>query len=470
MTQFDVLCLLLIRLDNQGVRRCYLTGGCVRDAYLHGTPVDPNFDHPSIKDFDVEVFGVTADVLVDALKASGAHVDFVGESFGVYKVVFCGHTFDFSLPRRERKSGLGYTGFEVEVDPEMTLDEAASRRDLTINAIYYSVREKSLYDPYNGLGDLFHGRLDAVSDRFKEDPLRVLRVMQFAARFGFHPTVKLIRMCNHLLSEKDALTPERVWGEWEKWCLKSIKPSAGMGFMRCCDWADEIFDRLSDTPQDPDWHPEGNAFVHTMWVVNEAAAIRDREKLDRDDAIVLMLAALCHDFGKPETTVQRDGRWSAPGHAAAGVGPTLKFLVSIGCPQKYIHPVLTLVAEHMAHLNEATPRSVRRLVNRLVKGGTTLRLLAFVVEADSSGRPPLEKGMPEEMVSLLQVADDNAIDGSVPVPALVTGKDLIALGMAPGPDMGKLLKRLYNEQIDGSFTEKEDGLSIARSLRDSNQY
>jgi tRNA nucleotidyltransferase (CCA-adding enzyme) len=462
-TMFTALCELLNRLPFYA--KCYLVGGCVRDALMTKMGAPWGFESENIKDFDVEVFGVQPDWLVTCLQRAGAQVDLVGASFGVYKVTFEGYTYDFSLPRRERKTGTGYTGFEVEVDPTMTVEEAAERRDLTINAIYYHVATNTVVDPFDGLKHLGWGILLHTSKRFAEDPLRVLRVMQFAARFDFHVSLSTVALAKRLLPEKATLTPERVWGEWEKWCLKSVRPSRMMRFLWLSDWMEAEIVALRNLLQNPDWHPEGTVWRHTEHVIDAAAAIRDREKLDKDEAVIFMLACLCHDFGKALTTVFEDGKWKSPGHEKVGETPTRSFLAKIGCPLKYIEPVVTLVKEHMAHgAGDINPRMVRRLVNRLVAGETTLRLLSLVVEADASGRPPKPKGMPQAMKTVLEVAEMAQIDGSVKVPALVMGRDLIALGVEPGPNMGRLLKDLYEAQLNGDFSTPEEGIEAAKGL------
>ena len=462
MTQYQTLKALLDRLNNLGVPQCYLVGGCVRDAYLHGGG-QLDFEHESIKDFDVECFNVYPEELESKLvTCCGALVDKVGASFGVFKVTYKGFTFDFSFPRRELKSGEGYKGFEVVIDIDMSIPEAASRRDLTINAIYYSTTLGTYIDPFFGMLDLANRMLRPVSDRFAEDPLRVLRAFQFVARFGFRADYRLSKMCLDLLPEKSTLVKERVWVEWEKWCTKSTHPSKGLWFLLGCRWLDTELEDLVGVAQDPTWHPEGSCFIHTCHVVDVMNEMV--QSLDKDDKIILMLAALCHDVGKATTTIFEAGKWKAPGHAEAGVEIAARFLLGIGCPTKYIPPILTLVKEHMSHLGAVTPRVCRRLVNRLVEGGTSLQMLSNLVEADASGRPPRPKCMPENMLKLLELAEDLEIDGSVKIPQLLMGRDLIELGVAPGPGMGVILNQVYQKQLDGDFETKEEALTFVKTL------
>ena len=188
-------------------------------------------------------------------------------------------------------------------------------------------------------------------------------------------------------------------------------------------------------------------------MVDAASRIRRRENLDKDDSIVLMLAALCHDFGKKVTTKWDGERWVSPNHANVGVNLTRKFLDKIGCPLKYRTAIETLVDEHMEHLNftekNANARGVRRFINRLVNGETNLRMLGFLVEADHSGRPPLAGGVPQTMQNIFDIAAELELDGESKIAPEITGDELIALGFKEGKELGDVLKQLYQKQLDG---------------------
>lgn len=431
--------------------KLYLVGGSVRDSILNQD--DFYFNHPSIKDLDIEIYNIHPEQFIAALDKLGVKYDLVGQSFGVYKVFVNGETFDFAFPRREVKTGVGYKGFAIEVDPFMSLEEAVQRRDLTINALMWDILGERLIDLVWGVEDIHRGQLRAVSEKFNEDPLRTLRVFQFAARFVFTASMGLTDRCYSLLNEKNSLVKERVWGEWEKWCTKSMKPSMGIEFLRECLWQEDEIADLFGVQQDPIYHPEGDAYVHTLHVVDAANKIRIREGLDKDGSIVLMLSALCHDFGKVVTTKLDGERWVSPNHANAGVNLATKFLEKIGCPLKYRRAIETLIDEHMVHLNFSemylNPRGVRRLINRLVDGETNLRMLGYLVEADYSGRPPLKGGMPETMENIFDMAERLALDGESKIAPEITGNELIALGFKEGKELGCVLKELYQRQLDG---------------------
>ena len=426
-------------LEAAGARDVLIVGGFVRDSLL---------DVQS-KDVDIEVYGMDIDEIASVLRCRGLRVDAVGKAFGVLKI---NNEIDVSVPRRENKVGVGHKGFDVMPDPNMSVEEAASRRDFTINSMAMR-KNGEILDPFNGQHDLSIGLLRHTSEAFVEDPLRVMRAMQFGARFNMvlHPdTVKLCRSMSHAKKE---LPKERIWEEWKKWALKGERPSQGLWILHRTHWLDREIDDLADTPQDPEWHPEGDVFEHTGHVVDAAAVIADREQLDEHDRLVLLLAALCHDFGKPSTTKMEGGRWRSKGHCQAGVEHAERFLGRIGAPLAIIAEMLPLISEHLVHagIPDPSPKAVRRLANRIAPA--SIEALGRVVEADHSGRPPLAKGNP------LKVWVDKAHDLNVfsdkPQPIL-KGRHLIEQGVKPGKAMGVLLNKAFEAQLDGKFLNEED--------------
>lgn len=425
--------------------KCLMVGGCVRDEIL-GRPV---------KDIDIEVYGLNYNQIVAILKAEGLRCDVVGEAFGVIKV---DNEIDVSIPRRENKAGVGHKGFDVLVDPSMTPEDAAARRDFTVNSMAKTFGGE-IVDPYNGSKDLEDKVLRATSHAFAEDPLRVLRGMQFAARFGFTMDEKTKDMCRMLRHEFDTLAKERIWAEWEKWAMKSIDPKAGLDLLLDTGWLEkfpELF-ALTKAEQDPEWHPEGNTFVHTGFVCNAMADICLRDKIEHDARLVLMFAALCHDLGKATTTVFKDGRWRAPGHDTAGVPIAEKFLLSINAPHWLIDKVKPLVAHHMRHCSvpddKVSARVIRRLANDLQPA--TMEEWSRVVEADYSGRPPLPKGCPVDL--WMDLAEELEVFNDAPFPLLM-GRHLMDKGMKPGKEFGPVLKAAFEAQLDGVFDDEAGAL------------
>ncbi len=332
-----------------------VVGGAVRDALL-GRVRD--------KDFDLEVYRLGPGDVEQVLARFG-DVHRVGRSFGVFHLVLEGGIdLDVGLPRRESKAGRGHRGFLVEPDPSMTPREAAERRDFRCNALLFDPLGGMLFDYFGGRQDIERRLLRHVGPRVAEDPLRVLRGFQLAARLDFALDLETARLCRGLRTEADTLAVERIWAEWYKWAVRGLAPSRGLVVLRQTGWI-EIYPelaRLADCPQDPQWHPEGDVLTHTALVVDAAARIAGRDRLEGDDRAVLVLAALCHDLGKPETTrVDPDGRIRSPGHTEA-LAPIERHLGRIGAPGHLARRVIALSRHHLAHLGfTGSARHVRRL-------------------------------------------------------------------------------------------------------------
>ncbi|HEU5131124.1 MAG TPA: hypothetical protein VFT26_03435, partial [Pyrinomonadaceae bacterium] len=285
--------------------RALLVGGCVRDALMGVQP----------KDWDLEVYNLDPARLREILDQFGP-VNIVGEAFTVYKL---GHHLDVSIPRRERKAGRGHKAFVIEGDPAMSIAEATRRRDFTINAILQDPLSGELIDPFDGQRDIDRHILRAVSkDTFAEDSLRVLRAAQFASRFEFDIDPETVELCRSI--DLSDLPAERIWGEMEKLLLRSSRPSVGLDWLRRLGAIEKLFPEIQSligVPQDPEWHPEGDVFVHTQLVIDQARGFI--EDLSYPRQVTVMLAALAHDFGKPATTEFLEGRWRSRGHEEAGV-------------------------------------------------------------------------------------------------------------------------------------------------------
>lgn len=425
----------------------HIVGGAVRDL-LRGVPV---------KDVDIEVYGLPIERLISVLGEFG-RVDAVGRSFGVLKLRLPGgRDIDVSLPRRESKVGAGHRGFLAEPDPTMSPLEAAGRRDFTWNAMALTPTG-DLLDYYGGVADLNARLIRHTTAAFAEDPLRVLRAMQFAGRFGMRLAPDTAALSRQLLPEAATLATERIWAEWQKWALQSTRPSDGLQALDATGWL-ALYPELTaliGCVQDAFYHPEGDVWQHTLFVCDAAADITVRDGLDGEQRMVLLFAALCHDFGKPATTlVLPDGRVRSAGHAQAGIEPARAFLRRIGCPRAIADAVLPLIAEHMVlHGMDRTPRAVRRLALRL--SPATLVQWGRLVEADASGRPPRPPAAPG--APILALAEQLGAAHGQPAP-LLQGKHLIERGIAPGPQLGALLRRAYEAQIDGDFTTLEEGLA-----------
>ena len=441
--------------------RAMLNGGGVRDPLL-SPPVET-------KDWDIEVYGMAPQALHELVSRFG-DVNVVGEAFSVYKI---GSDLDVSLPRREKKTGAGHRGFIVEGDPEMSFEEACSRRDFTINAILQDPLTGEIVDPYNGRSDIENRVLRMVSPKtFADDSLRVLRAAQFAARFKFAVEPGTAEYCQRI--DVTDLPRERIWAELEKLLLKADEPSIGLKLLY--DWGviEQLFPELQSlvgVPQEPEWHPEGNVDVHTMMVADEARKLIDH--LDHPRQVAVMLGALCHDLGKPPTTEFVDGRTRSRGHDEAGVDPTLALLDRLGIftLQGYDvrQQVVQLVRYHLVPgewYKAKTPvgdGAFRRLARKVETD-----LLYRVAKADSLGRnpewlPPEKHFGSEAQEWFIEKARSLQVETRPPEPILM-GRHLIDLGLTPGPDFKRILDAVYELQMDGNVTDLDDAIAAARTM------
>lgn len=437
------------------VGRPRLVGGCVRDTLLGLAP----------KDWDVEVGGTDFDSLQHALAPFGA-TDVVGRSFGTVKLRRGGEVFDFSLPRRESKTGAGHRGFKVTPEPDLSDAEAAARRDFTLNAIAWDPFARQLIDPHHGHRDLRDGILRHTSAAFVEDPLRVLRGMQFAARFDLTLAPETAALCRSIAGSYRELARERVWGEWDKWVTQAKVPSRGLRLLRDCDWLKHFPEiaSLPATPQDPHWHPEGDVFVHTCHGLDALVQDPVWRQADAETRRVLGFAVLAHDFGKATTTVEahKHGalRWTSPGHAHAGLALTEAFLTRIGAPLRLAESILPLVKYHMVHIDAGeapfSPAFIRRLARKLAPA--SLSDLTTVMRADARGRPPLDPAPALRTIdALAHQARELAIADQAPSPIL-QGRHLIQRGLSPGPAFTPLLHEAFEAQLSGAFNDEEGSL------------
>ena len=445
-----------ILTQTQALADAYLVGGCVRDWLLE----IPN------KDYDIEVFGHSYESLAHALGRWG-RTDLVGRSFGIIKLTLAsGAVYDFSVPRRDTKIAPGHKGFAVTFDPEITPAQAAARRDFTINALMYDPRQGRILDFFNGRSDLDQRILRHTSLAFTDDPLRVLRGMQFIARFNLDPAPATVELCRTIQASHQELARERIRDEWFKWAAASTVPSKGLQFLVDTGWIEHYpeINALRGTPQEPDWHPEGDVFVHTCHCLDALVSLPAWQRADTESRIVYSLAVLAHDFAKPPTTHRalKDGvmRIVSPGHEEAGGPLAHQFLERINAPLSYRRRVIPLVINHLAHLNPVTDRSVRRLAKRLEP--ETIEGLAVVITADQYGRPPKPQVLSEKVVELVERAAALQVQQQAPKPILM-GRHLLELGLPPGKLVGRLVAAAYEAQLEGDFNDLPGAFSWLRS-------
>jgi tRNA nucleotidyltransferase (CCA-adding enzyme) len=431
--------------------RALIVGGWVRDR-LRGR---------AAKDLDLEVFGVPEPQLAELL-ASFGRVEPIGQSFPVYKI----SGIDVALPRRESKRGRGHKGFEVRGDPSMSIAEAARRRDFTINAISWDPLTGEHVDPFGGRRDLDARLLRMVDPAtFGDDSLRVLRALQFAARFALTLDPDTRELCRRI--PLDDLPAERIWGELEKLLLVAESPAPGFALARDLGVVDRLLPEmvpLYTCPQDPEWHPEGEVWTHTLLVIDEAR--RRNADLDRPRLTAVMLGAMTHDLGKPATTVREDGRIRSPGHEAAGVplAEALLDRLNVNSVEGFDvrRQVLGIVAEHLRPSaffkarDTITDGAFRRLAQRV-----DLELLARFARADCHGRAG--RFDCSAMDWFIDKARALGVEHRPPAPILL-GRHLLAIGVEPGPRMGGILRAVYEKQLDGEVTTLDEALAMAGTI------
>jgi tRNA nucleotidyltransferase (CCA-adding enzyme) len=430
--------------------RALVVGGVARDRLLG----------LASKDIDLEIFGMAEDRLRALLEPFG-RLEAVGQSFPVYKV----GNIDVALPRRESKTGRGHKGFTVVGDPTMTFADAARRRDFTINAIGFDPLTREYLDPFGGRDDLAARRLRVVDpERFADDSLRVLRAVQFVARFDLtvDPDTRTLLAGIAL----DDLPAERVWGEMEKLLVQAPAPSRGLQLAQDIRVVARLFPELETLvgcPQEPEWHPEGDVWVHTLMVVDQARTRID--DLDRAGRIAVMLGALCHDLGKPATTAVLGGRIRSLGHEEAGVPPATSLLDRLNIHSidniDVRREVLAITAHHLKPgawfkvRDEVGDGAFRRLAQKV-----NMEWLARVAKSDCLGRTGDFDC--SAMDWFLERARSLGVEHA-PARPLLLGRHLIGLGVPPGPAMGALLKDVYERQLDGEVTTLDEAIEWARA-------
>ncbi len=431
--------------------RAFEVGGCIRDEFLK---IRREND-----DIDIEVYGIYPDKLQSILSKYG-NVDLTGKSFAVYRI----SSLEISLPREDRKISVGHKGFQVKVTPDLPYRAACLRRDFTVNAIMRDIITGEIIDPLNGIRDLKMEVLRACDLKyFADDPLRAYRAMRFSAYLGFGIELNTLKFCRKMNIR--SLPPERIFGEYRRMLIECRYPGRGLLSAHACGLLDEENEILQMVTCDQEllWHPEGSVFLHTVISLQTAYHFRDKIE-DKEDKLIFMLSVLLHDIGKPQTTkIETEGkkknRIISPGHQSMGVKIARDVMRRWKVPKKIINRVLSLIGAHhrifdlWSARNVVTAGAIRRLMR-----DTELYLLKPLFLSDKYGRGQ-RIGKSEEIIWLEETIKKMKIDINQLKP-LVMGRDLIKIGVKPSPRMGKLLKRIYEAQLDGLFKEKKEGLQL----------
>ncbi len=435
--------------------KAILIGGCVRDHIL---------GHPT-KDYDVEIYGIEDFEQLQTLLEEYGELNVVGKSFGVAKLQKDGFDYDFSLPRKEHKTGDKHTDFAVETFSHLTHKEAFSRRDFTINAIGYDIAKKEYIDPFNGREDLSRKILKHIhKDTFIEDPLRVYRAVQFAARFELAIDPQTQELCKMMVAQNmlDFLPKERIYEEFKKLLLLSKKPSIGFELMRSFGilrYFPEL-QALVDLHQDPKWHPEGDVWRHTMMCIDEMSRLKTG--VTKKDEM-LMFAALCHDFGKITHTQTLEDKITAYGHEEAGVKPMYDFLGRLTNDKEIPASIEPLIRYHLApsqfYKNGAKDKAIKKLATKVpIEDLLTLARADFFARTTPEA---LEREYKAGDWLEAKAKELKVLEGALA--PLLTGKDLIDLGLTPSKEFTKLLKRAYTAQLEDKFTTHAQAIKWAKT-------
>jgi tRNA nucleotidyltransferase/poly(A) polymerase len=453
----------------------YAVGGYVRDI-LRGDPVE---------NVDILITHHPVEKIIEKIEPYGK-TDLVGKSFGVIKFTTERKVYDITLPRKEKpkeSTVRGHKDFTVLTDPDIPLEEDLERRDFRCNSIALRLSDGKLIDPFGGVEDIKAKTIRLTNPRaFPDDPLRVLRAARFASvlEFSIDPEIYVISKNIDLAG----LSVERVTEEIFKILLLSPSPSVGMEELFKLGALRQVLpelDALTLSIQDSVFHPEKDSYghhsvwMHTKITVDQARRLADEFTLDKPRTLILLLAALFHDVGKPPTAQWefKRGRMviTNNGHDVASEKMTrkafnrLRIHSWLGYNMRKM--VLSLIRCHHRASELWQNRDVitKKAFNRLaadVEG--EIELLVYLDAADRAGRREIPvEGLDEEGQWLLCKFRDLNISKETIKP-LIMGRDLIKMGVSPGPPMGKILKALYQLQLDNEFETREEGLRVAKNL------
>lgn len=361
--------------------KALFVGGSVRDQIMGRLP----------KDVDIEVYGVTADQVEEVARGFG-RVDEVGKNFGILKITKDGSEIDVSLPRTDSKIGVGHRGFAVQVDPHMNVKEAVKRRDFSWNALVQDPLTGEIFDSHHGVEDA-RNRVLRVTDkeRFRDDPLRILRGAQFVARFGLTVEPQTEQLIREMIPELKELAKERIFEEWKKLLLKSKRPSLGLQTLMHWGVIQELYPEIVDAMRVREEKDEESAWVNTLMRTDMAKQIAERERLDEKSEVCLLFASFCRDFHFDNFDKRASKR-----HGQSHI-PMEQFLDKLGVPN-HLYDIVIRLVEHQNEpaqlyqnflLNPSSPKNdgdIRRLAQKIHPA--TVDLTAFAAEAADMGRGP----------------------------------------------------------------------------------
>jgi tRNA nucleotidyltransferase (CCA-adding enzyme) len=465
---------LFVRLFGDKV---HVVGGGVRDS-LRGTYVPEDELDLLILQHPVED--------IEAKLSPHGKVDLVGRSFGVIKFTVADRTYDIALPRRDAPKNAelrGHKDFIISADPELPIEKDLERRDFRCNSIAARLSDGRIVDPLGGREDIGRKQLRLTNPQaFPDDPLRIIRAARFASVLEYSIDAEIYRAAKDV--DLSGLSVERINEELFRILLRSPRPSRGLEELFMLGALRQLFPelfRLTLSIQDSRFHPEKDRYGHhTVWQhtkisVDQANRLADLQSLEKPAKLALLLAALFHDVGKPTTATweyKRDRMViTNNGHDIAGEQITrhiferFKIFSWDGFDLRKL--VLPLIRTHHRASELWQNREVvtKKAFNRLAaEVNGEIALVVYLDAADRAGRDeaPIQ-GLDEEARWLLQKFEELNINKESIKP-LIMGRDLIGLGVEPGPYMGLILKELYQRQLDGEFEDRDSGIETAKNL------
>lgn len=433
-----------IKLSNEIAKKVNSIGGT---AYFVGGYVRDKIRGVENHDIDIEVHGIFQNDLEKILRSFG-NINIIGKSFGIYNIEH--KNLDIAMPRKERKNGEGHRGFDVDIDPFLGLENAAKRRDFTINSLMQNIITGEIIDKFGGLSDIENKLIRYVDrDSFIEDPLRVFRACQFASRFNYRITEDTINLCSKI--DTSYLSKERVYEETSKSLLKSNKPSIYFDYLDKMNQLDIWFKELKalqNIEQNPIYHKEGNVYIHTMMVLDEASKFKEYVNND----IFFMYAALCHDLGKMVTTFVENGKIRSLKHEIEGIEISEKFLKRLTNNKKLIYYVKNMVEYHMKPNMYAAHNSKIKATNKLFYDSVDPNDLIYLALADHNGRITEQNlTYPEKFLK-----ERFEIYKEYMSREYVNGYDLISLGIKQDENFSKYIDYALSSRLSG--VDKENAL------------
>jgi tRNA nucleotidyltransferase/poly(A) polymerase len=456
-------------------RDVYAVGGYVRDHLR---------DDPSV-DVDILIAHHTADEIIKKMEPHGK-VDIVGKSFGVIKFTIDKKTYDIALPRKDRPKQTKvrkHKDFIISADPNLPLAQDLERRDFRCNSIAVRLADGKVFDPFEGQKSIEEKKIKLTNPRaFPDDPLRVLRAARFASVLDFALDSEIYTIAKDI--DLSGISVERIKEELFKILLHSPQPSSGLEELFKLGALRQLLPELYELTlciQDSVFHPEKDVFghhtawAHTLIAVDQAKRLTDRYRLEENKSLALILAALFHDVGKSEMTQWefKKGRMviTSNGHDIASAKISKKILTRLKIYSlnnynlKKMIPSLIKCHHRTSELWQNREVVTKKAFNRLAADvDGEIELLVYLDAADRAGRKkkPIQ-GLDREGRWLLQKFEELNVSRETIQP-LVMGRDLIELGISPGPQMGKFLKTLYHKQLDNEFDTKKAGLVIAKKM------